>query len=128
MHYQNRKEVLMKIIELNLDHGSVSGYSVDSHEEQIQNWFISRKLSIVDLSQFQSVTFLNNFQVDDEHRNEGIGSELLNMFIAESFTDCIILECDTEEENEFDLVEWYKNYGFIILVEKDNPIMILKLN
>lgn len=118
----------MKIIELNLDHGSVSGYSVDSHEEQIQNWFISRKLPIVDLSQFQSVTFLNNFQVDDEHRNEGIGSELLNMFIAESFTDCIILECDTEEENEFDLVEWYKDYGFTILVEKDNPIMILKLN
>lgn len=118
----------MQIIELEVNNGSVSGYSVDSHEEQIQNWFINRKLPVVDLSRYKSVTFLNNFQVDEEHRNKGIGSELLEMFIAESFTDCIIVECDTEERNEFDLVEWYKDYGFRVLIEKDNPVMILELN
>lgn len=118
----------MQIIELEVNNGSISGYSVEFHEEQIQNWFTNRKLPVVDLSQFQSVTFLNNFHVDEEYRNKGIGSELLEMFIAESFTDCIVVECDTEEQNEFDLVQWYKDYGFTVLIENDNPVMILELN
>lgn len=118
----------MQIIELEVNNGSISGYSVEFHEEQIQNWFINRKLPVVDLSRFKTVTFLNDFQVDEEYRNKGIGSQLLEMFIAESFTDCIIVECDTEEQNEFDIVEWYKDYGFTVLIGNDNPVMILELN
>ena len=29
----------MQIIELEVNNGSISGYSVEFHEEQIQNWF-----------------------------------------------------------------------------------------
>ena len=64
--------------------------------------------------------------VEDDFRNQGYGTQLVDMFIGESSVsgaNAIILESDEAESNDFDLTKWYESFGFEKLESKYiNPI------
>ena len=82
------------------------------------------------LSEHLPIAFLKNMYVEDDFKNQGYGTQLVDMFIDESSVlgaNVIILESDEAESNDFDLT-WYESFGFEKLESEDaNPIMILIL-
>lgn len=107
--------------------GSIEGYKVSSDQEQVVNWFSKRFHQKPDLEKDINVAFLNNLYIDEDSRGEGKGTLLLNSFIEEC-SDChfIFLECDNGEHNNFLLSDWYRIFGFEIIYNDQNPIMVLK--
>ncbi|HBT0444784.1 TPA: GNAT family N-acetyltransferase [Klebsiella pneumoniae] len=107
--------------------GSIEGYKVSSDREQIVNWFAKRFHQKPDLAKNINVAFLNNLYIDEDSRGEGKGTSLVSSFIEECF-DChfIFLECDNGEDNPFSLSNWYESFGFEILYNGENPIMVLE--
>lgn len=115
-----------ELIILQEDGAALEGYKVLSSGEQLTNWFQKRDLNPPKYDSPIMLGFLNNLFVDEEYRNEGQGTYLVESFLDECF-DCqyIFLECDNGEQNEFDLKSWYEGFGFEVFIFKDNPIMIL---
>lgn len=108
------------------DESSIEGYKVLSSGEQLTNWFEKRGFTAPTYEKTVMLGFLNNVYVDEAERNQGTGTYLVDRLIEEYFDcDFIFLECDNEEVNEFDLKAWYEGFGFEVLYEADNPIMIL---
>ena len=70
-----------------------------------------------------TVAFLSTIIVDDKHRHQGIGNELLNIakLIAKEYScDVLTLQCDEGWK-----IDWYKRKGFIIIGEGYDSNMIL---
>ena len=113
-------------ITINEDEGSAEGYKVLSSGEQLKNWFGNKHFVAPVYEKTVMIGFLNNVYVDEDERNQGTGTYLVERFIEECFDcDFIFLECDNEENNEFDLKAWYEGFGFEVFIEADNPIMVL---
>lgn len=76
-----------------------------------------------------TVTVISNIYVEDDCRNNGFGTEVLETIYNESLSesDAIILIADTLETNDINLVTWYSEYGFKILKSTNKeklPVMI----
>lgn len=107
------------------DNGEITGYQVQGKVAQLQYWFVKRGIIAPDLD-YDRVAFIDSLYVDPDSRGNGEGNELMNAFIdADDDSDCIILECDTGEDNAFNLKEWYEGFGFEVLIDSEYPIMIL---
>jgi len=124
-------------IEIDQEEGSASGYMASTKDEQIGNimssWrnCISSPDEVVSFirSKFESFAILNNINVYEGHRGEGIGTELLDSFIDEAYgSDIIILEADILESQDegFNLQRWYEDNGFVTISHLDemSPIMV----
>lgn len=101
--------------------GAIDGYVSDQISEQLakrcERWGID--VSLVKNKGIKKFAILDSLYVNENKRNLGIGTALLERFITDcqnEGVDVILLEADTEEDNAFDLVEWYKKFGFCDLV------------
>ena len=124
----------MHMIDLSIDHGSISGYVVDAKQENIQNYLnkhsnLGKSIAWKLAQRREIVALLRNLYVDPEHRGQGIGSELVSSFIQEAEhagATCYILVSDDGEEqiDDFDLNAWYEGFGFSNVVGTDSgPLM-----
>lgn len=126
------KESLISISQEN-DGGSLEGYVVDTDQPQLKNYLsghhVSTKLIVKLVTKFKRIAIIKNLYVDEDYRNKGFGRDLLDHAIDSAYeadAEAILLIADTEEQNAFDLIQWYKNYGFEIIGHGDsNPIMLL---
>jgi ribosomal protein S18 acetylase RimI-like enzyme len=114
--------------------GSAEGYVVSSTAEQLDNWAADKGFSEKNIQElrnkFKKISFLKSIFVDEDERNRGIGNEILDKFINEvSFegAEAILLEADTGEKNHFNLVEWYEDFGFLIIEREKHPLMVLEM-
>lgn len=113
------------------DYGSYEGI-IHSDINSIKNWFSKRNmdydkyLNLLELP----VAFLNNINIEEEHRGQGYGNILFSKFENECYENdakCILLESDRDEHqsNGFNLDNWYISLGFeIIGNEGGNSIML----
>lgn len=113
--------------------GSIEGYVVDTDAVQIDNWVSKQRLppKVADFirKHHGRVAFLNNLYVQEECRNRKIGAQLVYDFFDAatlSGAEAAYLIADTEEQNPFDLIKWYKDFGFKQLTGGANPLMMLR--
>jgi GNAT superfamily N-acetyltransferase len=110
------------------DEGNIFGYVVDTDEEQLVNYFVYNhgiSESIIDKirSKYNTVAVARGMVVEEEYKNRGLGTELLQAFIDEAV--CV---ADAFEDNDFDLVKWYKSWGFEIITQAGSgPMMVMEL-
>lgn len=115
--------------------GSISGYVCSLSDNNWENYLNARNKCnhVTNLKQTnaEKIGIVGSMFVEDEFRNCGYGTELLNcamdrMEFLEA--DIIILIADNLEDNNFSLVEWYISKGFEVLdtEEKELPLMIYK--
>jgi ribosomal protein S18 acetylase RimI-like enzyme len=113
--------------------GSLEGYVVDTDKPQLKNYLESQGASeqLINniASKFGRISIIKNMYIDDDSRGQGLGSNLLNNAIDDSYdrgAEAILLIADVHESNEFSIVDWYKNYGFEIIGDAGgDPIMLL---
>jgi len=120
-----------EVIEIDYEEGSVFGV-VHFDRKHLKNWEAKEKVqpdfdTIPDDELFP-VGILKNINVDEDYRNQGFGVDLLENFLTEcSHCQYIVLIADTSEENDFNIIDWYKSYGFNIFGESGGmPVMIKK--
>lgn len=115
-----------QMISIESDNGSIEGYKISSTEEQIQVWFSKRGFEAPVYNKPVTIAFLNALYVDEDERSNGEGTFLIESFLSEcGECDYIFLECDTGEQNEFNLQKWYESFGFEVFMEAEYPILIL---
>lgn len=123
-------------IECEVDHGCASGYVVDATEVNIRNYLeqhtdLAEAIALKLEQRKERVALLRNIHVDEEHRNQGIGTELVLDFInkAESAgATCYIAICDAGETQKdgFELEAWYNNLGFVRIAKTGSgPLMAM---
>jgi GNAT superfamily N-acetyltransferase len=122
-----------KKISISQEHGTLDAYVAETSMVNVENWltrnsYFGDSLSLI--RHFHRVCVIEGVNVDEEHRNQGIGTELLNLALVEANvqgSEIIILAADTGEGNEFDLVRWYLSKRFqIIEGERESyPLMAL---
>lgn len=122
-------------IDIVMENGTAEGYAAPGHAEQVPNWLQERH-AIFDenilnrLKSYAVIAFLNNINVNEESRGQGVGNDIL-----EQFLDCaqgaqaqaVVLLADTSETQNpgFDLVKWYEGWGFKTLMETPSgPLML----
>lgn len=122
-----------EVIEIDYDEGSVHGV-IHFDREHLNNWVEKEKIqpgfdTIPDDELFP-IGILKNINVDEEYRNQGFGIDLMENFLTEcSHCSYVVLIADTGEENNFNLIDWYKSFGFAIFGESGGmPVMIKKMN
>lgn len=125
-------------IEISADGGDVGGYITPGSAEQVQNWLQNRH-GIYDqniLARLQSIpilAFLNNINVEEDKRGQGVGNELLDVFLSRAtflHAAAIVLIADTAESQAegFDLIKWYEGRGFETILDTDiGPLMVYEI-
>lgn len=115
-----------QMISIESDNGSIEGYKISSTEEQLKNWFVKRSFEEPKYDTPVTIAFLNSLYVNEDERSNGEGTFLIESFLSEC-DECnyIFLECDTGEQNEFNLQKWYEGFGFEVFIEAKYPILIL---
>ena len=103
--------------------GFIEGYISDQIQEQLINrcgkWKINVDLATKKVR--KRFAILESLYVDEEMRGLGIGANVIQQFIdkcQEYEVDVIFLEADMYENNSFNLIDWYKQYGFKDLVRQ----------
>lgn len=118
------------------DNGSLEGYVVDTAQPQLKNYLTAQGADsdLIDsiANKFSRIAIIRNIWVDDDYRNSGIGSSLLESAINEAFAagaEAIVLVADLNEDNEQlgkSLDAWYQGWGFKTIGKAGNdPIMLL---
>jgi GNAT superfamily N-acetyltransferase len=127
-------------IDISEDGCAVEGYVVETAAEQLENWLSQRhRLDLPGFasemrSRYTTIAFLNNINVDDDARGQGLGNQMMEGFIDEASqhgAEAIILMADLAEQQEdgFDLVRWYQGWGFTIIPTSSNdPLMIMEMD
>ena len=124
-----------KSITQHTEGGSLEGYVMSTDKPNIGNYLQSQgatpELINNITKRYKTLALIRNMYVDDDYRGQGIGNELVSNAIdaaANNDADAIILVSDTDEDNPFDLTEWYEGFGFeVIGTAGNNPVMILDL-
>jgi len=113
--------------------GSLEGYVVDTNQVQLKNYLSSQHAdqNIADqlAKKFNRIGIIKNMYINDDSRGQGLGKDLFDNAIDAAYNDgaeAILLVADIQEQNKFNLVDWYKNYGFEIIGSAGgDPIMLL---
>ena len=119
------------------DHGSLEGYVVDATLPQLQNYLSAQgaEQSVINdlLKKYKRIGLLRNLYVDEDHRNTGIGTSLVDSAINDAFkygADAVVLVADSNEDNSQlgrSLEDWYKTWGFTTIDHAGrDPIMVLE--
>lgn len=122
-----------EVINIDSDEGNIFGV-VHFDRERLNNWAEKERIqpgfdTIPDDELFP-IGILKNINVSEEYRGQGVGGELFDNFMIEcSHCQYVVLIADTGEENDFDIIDWYKRKGFAIFGESGGiPVMIKKIN
>ena len=109
-------------IEHESEKGSISGYISDDStyltnylSEFLSNDQINEILTALSSKETSQYAIIKNINVDEDARNQGIGTNLMECFLDECYvaeTEYCFLISDTNESNEFDLVNWYESFDF----------------
>lgn len=119
-----------EVIDIDTDYGNIFG--VVHHDRKfLDNWMSKERVNAdIDISdeELLPIGILKNINVNEEHRGHGHGVELFERFLTEcSHCSYIILIADTSEENKFDIIDWYKSYGFEVIGDAGGmPVMIME--
>jgi GNAT superfamily N-acetyltransferase len=123
-----------EVIEIDYDEGSVFGV-IHFDREHLKNWEAKERVqpsfdTIPDDELFP-IGILKNINVDEEYQGQGFGVDLMENFMTEcSHCQYVIFIADLGEEQRkgFNLIDWYKQFGFTIWGESSgNPVMIKKV-
>jgi len=122
-----------EVIEIDYDEGSVFGV-VHFDRQHLNNWIqkehVQPNLDSIPDDELFPIGILKNINVNPEYQGQGFGIDLMENFLTEcSHCSYVILIADLGEEQRegFNLVEWYKQFGFTIFGESGgNPVMIKK--
>ena len=116
--------------------GNIFGYVVDTDEVQLVNYFVDNHGVPEDIiatiqAKYDTVAIARGMHVDDDYRNQGHGTELMNSFIEEAASEgaqAVLAIADALEDNEFDLVKWYESWGFETVAQTGSgPFMVMEL-
>jgi GNAT superfamily N-acetyltransferase len=129
------KETLSTLQHINQDGegGSLEGYVVDTDQPQLFNYLESQGADPVlakkIAKKFKRIGIIRNMYVDEEYRNQGLGTDLVSDAINDAFLEgaqAILLVSDEGESNEFNLTKWYQGFGFKkIGMAGTDPVMIM---
>lgn len=86
----------------------------------------------IESSTIKTIGILENIHVHDSYQGQGIGTELMNLFMQATL-DCeaIVLIADLKQNQKmgFNLTNWYEEYNFIAYCHtEDFSLMILDKN
>ena len=132
-NFNNFNETLP--IEITDDVGSAFGV-IHYSWGTLDNWFIGNKIDRqkLDLSKLEfPVAVLKNINVDEGHRNQGIGNNMMQSFLEECSIQgvkIVLLESDVTEHQlkGFDLDKWYEGWDFIKIGSSNNNSIFLYSN
>jgi len=119
-------------INIDWEEGSVFGV-VHFDREHLNNWIKSEKIqanfdSISDKDIFP-IGILKNINVEEEYRGQGFGLDLMDSFLVEC-SHCsyitLIADLDEEQRENFNIVDWYKSFGFSIFGKSGKNIVMIK--
>lgn len=124
-----------EVIEIDYDEGSVFGV-VHFDRKHLKNWEVKERVQpdfdTIDDEDLFPIGILKNINVDQEHQGQGFGIDLVENFLTEcSHCSYVVLIADLGElqREGFNLIEWYKQFGFTIWGESSgNPVMIKKMD
>jgi GNAT superfamily N-acetyltransferase len=107
------------------------GNTIDTNSEDLVEWFEDMGLDedIIPGEINGVVAILFKVEVAREDRGLGKGGLLLEAFCREARNrgaTAVLLEANTgiEQQNGFDLVEWYESNGFEIIIDREDPVMM----
>ena len=116
------------------DEGSVIAYVVDTSRENLFYWLESNGYAAEYENlrdTYKRVAILRSIWVEEDCRGMGIGNKFMERFILLSTNngaEAALLVADLGEHNDFDLVQWYKNWEFDIISNAEiNPLMLREL-
>ena len=122
-----------KTIDISQGEGSVAFGVVHNNPENIKTWLIKNGIN-QEINLPLPIAFLNNINVEEEDRGQGIGTELLYDFEAEaSFHGAksilLLAGLDEEQIQGFNLEQWYLNNDYEVLTKDGdgNPLMYKNL-
>ena len=122
-----------KTIDISQGEGSVAFGVVHNNPENIKTWLIKNGIN-QEINLPLPIAFLNNINVEEEDRGQGIGTELLYDFKAEaSFHGAksilLLAGLDEEQIQGFNLEQWYLNNDYEVLTKDGdgNPLMYKNL-
>jgi ribosomal protein S18 acetylase RimI-like enzyme len=122
-----------EVIQIDYDNGSIFGV-VHHDREHLNNWAAKERVQpdfdTISDSELFPIGILKNINVNEEHRGQGHGADLFDRFMVEcSHCAYVVLIADTDESNDFDLIDWYKRQGFTIWGESGGmPVMVKKMD
>jgi len=110
--------------------GNISGV-IHKDKQRILNWAEKERISpeaINIISKLQTpMAILKNINVEEEARNQGTGTDLLQQFLDKAYNMPILLISDESEDNAFGLTDWYTKYGFEHVGESGgHPVLLRK--
>ncbi len=105
------------------DGGMLSGYAVSKDKNNWHNYLNEWLIDYADIviekvnnsPEIENVFVLKNIYVEEGMRGQGIGGSLMGSFFDElEGGSIVLLSADLKEGQQegFDLVDWYKGYGF----------------
>lgn len=114
--------------------GSLEGYVVNTDQPNLRNYLKShgtpKNLILKIENSCKRIGIIRNLYVNEDLRNKGFGNNLMHNAIDDAYmadAEAVILVADTVESNNFNLVNWYENYGFeTIGYSTSGPVMLLK--
>ena len=119
---------MQKVIHTTHDHGSIEGYVSDQQEHMLnflmnymsENDALATVKMLTKEFDIKKFAIIHNVSVDEDFRNQGIGSNLITQFLDDAFieeTDVCLLMADKYESNEVNLVQWYECFDFEQIVD-----------
>tara|TARA_R100001082_G_C4350628_1_gene154369 strand:+ start:793 stop:1209 length:417 start_codon:yes stop_codon:yes gene_type:complete len=116
-------------IDIEVEGGSLSGV-VHNDIQRVLNWAEKERTSrgtIETIGTLKTpIAILKNMHVEEESKNQGIGTDLLQQFLDKTYNMPILLISDEGEENAFGLTNWYEKYGFEHIGESGGYPVLLK--
>ena len=116
-------------IDIEVEGGSLSGV-VHNDIRRVLNWAEKERTSPETIETIGTlkapIAILKNIHVEEESRNQGIGTDLLQQFLDKAYDMPILLISDECEENAFGLTNWYEKYGFEYIGESGGYPVLLK--
>ena len=130
--FENWREYLeddSENIDIEVEGGSLSGV-IHSDMQRVLNWAEKERTSPETIEMIGTlkapIAILKNMYVEEESRNQGIGTDLLQQFLDKAYNMPILLISDEGEENAFGLTNWYEKYGFEYIGESGGYPVLLR--
>lgn len=113
--------------------GSIECYSVDTKKENLKNWLESEvgdngQIYAAIQSLAKEILIIKNVYLEEEYRGQGLGQDIINEALGDSFSNAAILVCDTYESQKsgFNLEKFYESVDFktIETNSQNCPLMV----
>ena len=121
-------------ISIDIDAGNVFGV-LHNRRDNFENWIVKERLddeargffAMFPDKKLLPIAILKNLNVPSTYRGQGVGNDLMSAFLNDaSDAKNVVLIADTAESNDFNIIEWYRGWGFIQIGSAGgNPVMVL---